>query len=396
MITGELLELVYEAASIQRWNDHMRPAQGFTELDKQAQKMVYMYVLGRFEETEGELDFNWQRLIEGGLFEFLHRIKLTDIKPPVFHKMMEEKGTEINEWVLSQYEPVFENIEPPIYARFEDYLLDKDYAENEKRILSASHYLATNWEFEHIYRLNTGLYGLDEEKESIEARLSGYRSLVGVVNLSFDRPIQHFMDLVGQLRFQQRWAQSPRIPQTSVLGHMLVVAIIAYFASLDINACPKRVYNNYFCGLFHDLPEVLTRDIIAPVKRSIPNLDAIIKDIESSWVEERIYPLLPESWHSEIRYLIEDEFANRIVKDGKRMNTEVTSEYNDDIYNPLDGAIVRACDRLAAYTEASLSIRHGIKSKHLNDGLSIYKEYEGDKGVVSGADFRPVFDHFYS
>ena len=106
--------------------------------------------------------------------------------------------------------------------------------------------------------------------------------------------------------------------------------------------------------------------------------------------------MLPRSWHSEIRYLIEDEFANRIVKDGKRMNTEVTSEYNDDIYNPLDGAIVRACDRLAAYTEASLSIRHGIKSKHLNDGLSIYKEYEGDKGVVSGADFRPVFDHFHS
>ena len=374
----------------------MRPAQGFTELDKQAQKMVYMYVLGRFEETEGELNFNWQRLIEGGLFEFLHRIKLTDIKPPVFHKMMEEKGTEINEWVLSQYEPVFENIKPPIYARFEDYLLDKDYAENEKRILSASHYLATNWEFEHIYRLNTGLYGLDEEKESIEARLSGYRSLVGVVNLSFDRPIQHFMDLVGQLRFQQRWAQSPRIPQTSVLGHMLVVAIIAYFASLDIHACPRRVYNNYFCGLFHDLPEVLTRDIIAPVKRSIPNLDAIIKDIESSWVEERIYPLLPKPWHSEIRYLIEDEFADRIVKDGKRMNTEITPEYNHDAYNPLDGAIVRACDRLAAYTEASLSIRHGIKSKHLNDGLSIYKEYEGDKGVVSGADFRPVFDHFHS
>ncbi|HHY68812.1 MAG TPA: HD domain-containing protein [Bacillota bacterium] len=391
MITGELLELVYEAASIQRWNDHMRPAQGFTELDKQAQKMVYAYILAKFEETEGTINFDWTKLIEGGLFEFLHRIKLTDIKPPVFHRMMEQKGNEINEWVLNEYEALFDGIDSKMHMRFKDYLFDSDYARNEKEILNASHYLATNWEFRHIYRLNQGLYGLDEERESIERRLSQHRSLVGVINLAFDVPIQHFVDLVGQLRFQQRWAQSPRIPQTSVLGHMLVVAIIAYFASLDLNACPKRIYNNYFCGLFHDLPEVLTRDIVAPVKRSVPDLDVIIKDIESSWVEERIYPLLPPEWHQEFRYFLEDEFTNRVMIDGERVNTSITPHYNQDKYNPLDGEIVKACDRLAAFTEAAISIRHGVKSKHLYDGLSIYSDYQGDKGIISGVDFGPIF-----
>ncbi|HOB31162.1 MAG TPA: HD domain-containing protein [Bacillota bacterium] len=391
MITGELLELVYEAASIQRWNDHMRPAQGFTELDKQAQKMVYAYILAKFEETEGTINFDWTKLIEGGLFEFLHRIKLTDIKPPVFHRMMEQKGNEINEWVLNEYEALFDGIDSKMHMRFKDYLFDSDYARNEKEILNASHYLATNWEFRHIYRLNQGLYGLDEERESIEGRLSQHRSLVGVINLAFDVPIQHFVDLVGQLRFQQRWAQSPRIPQTSVLGHMLVVAIIAYFASLDLNACPKRIYNNYFCGLFHDLPEVLTRDIVAPVKRSVPDLDVIIKDIESSWVEERIYPLLPPEWHQEFRYFLEDEFTNRVMIDGERVNTSITPHYNQDKYNPLDGEIVKACDRLAAFTEAAISIRHGVKSKHLYDGLSIYSDYQGDKGIISGVDFGPIF-----
>jgi putative hydrolase of HD superfamily len=131
MITGELLELVYEAASIQRWNDHMRPAQGFTELDKQAQKMVYAYILAKFEETEGTINFDWTKLIEGGLFEFLHRIKLTDIKPPVFHRMMEQKGNEINEWVLNEYEALFDGIDSKMHMRFKDYLFDSDYARNE-------------------------------------------------------------------------------------------------------------------------------------------------------------------------------------------------------------------------------------------------------------------------
>jgi putative hydrolases of HD superfamily len=79
----------------------------------------------------------------------------------------------------------------------------------------------------------------------------------------------NFIDMVGQLRFQKRWAHSPRVPETSVLGHMLIVAILSYLISLERRACPQRASNNYFAGLFHDLPEVLTRDIISPIKRSV-------------------------------------------------------------------------------------------------------------------------------
>ena len=40
MIRKALISSIYETASIQRWNDHVRPAMGFSELDKQAHKMV--------------------------------------------------------------------------------------------------------------------------------------------------------------------------------------------------------------------------------------------------------------------------------------------------------------------------------------------------------------------
>jgi putative hydrolase of HD superfamily len=78
--------------------------------------------------------------------------------------------------------------------------------------------------------------------------------------------LRNFIDLCGQLRFQLRWSYLHRIPKTSVLGHMLIVAVLSYLFSLEIGACRKRCYNNYFTGLFHDLPEVLTRDIVHPVK----------------------------------------------------------------------------------------------------------------------------------
>ena len=65
-----LLERFYEAASMNRWNDHIRPNE-LTELDKQAHKMVIAYVIAKFEENDREIDINWQKLIEGGIFEFL-------------------------------------------------------------------------------------------------------------------------------------------------------------------------------------------------------------------------------------------------------------------------------------------------------------------------------------
>lgn len=50
MVRESFLRFIYQAASMQRWNDHIRPARGFTELDKQAHKLFYAYVLGKLEE----------------------------------------------------------------------------------------------------------------------------------------------------------------------------------------------------------------------------------------------------------------------------------------------------------------------------------------------------------
>ncbi|HMK43239.1 MAG TPA: hypothetical protein VK445_03800, partial [Dissulfurispiraceae bacterium] len=157
MITRGLVERLFEAASIQRWNDHVRPVE-FVELDKQAHKMVIAYVIGRFEETEREADIDWSLLIEGGVFEFFQRVILTDIKAPVFHQLMARKGHELNQWALSQLAPDIDPIGAGFSERMHRYFFEPDYARLEKRILRAAHYLATNWEFKIIYNASPFIY----------------------------------------------------------------------------------------------------------------------------------------------------------------------------------------------------------------------------------------------
>ena len=102
MIKKELIELLFDAASIQRWNDHNRPYKGFTELDKQAQKMVYAYLLAKFEQTDRNAVVNWRQLIEGGFFEFLRPYHSHGYQTAIFHKLMDEKGEQLNQWVIAQ------------------------------------------------------------------------------------------------------------------------------------------------------------------------------------------------------------------------------------------------------------------------------------------------------
>lgn len=404
MLTKELIERLYDAANSQRWNDHLRPQQGFTELDKQAHKMIIAYVLARYEEDQGKV-VNWRQLIEGGLFEFLHRTVVTDIKPPVYYELMRENGREIDEWVIKALKDTLTAVDKDFFASFNKYFLDAKYSAYEKRILKAAHYLATNWEFRIVYRMNKDVViGIEDTRLEILDQIEDHYDLIGVQKVSLGGKTQKFIDLVGQLRFQKRWAQSPRIPETSVMGHMLLVAILGYFCAKELGACDKRLVNDYLCGLFHDLPEVLTRDIISPVKRSVEELDEKIKKIEGIYVQEKIFPLIPSSWHAEMRYFVENEFATRIKRDGQREDLTdlvVPKELDREEYSPIDGRLLKCCDNLAALVEAVISYKHGVFSQHLLNGIeNISKNISSKQGcegvsVIAGIDFGKIMQEFH-
>lgn len=159
----DLIEFIFEAAHIQRWNDHIRP-QGFTELDKQAHKMMIMYVLARCEEQDHGARLDWEVLVEGGIFEFLHRVVLTDIKPPIYHELMREKGPLLNKWVYRELEQRIPSLKGSHFMKkMRHYYDEKDHS-LEKQILRAAHYLATEWEFRIIYHMNEASLALKRSK----------------------------------------------------------------------------------------------------------------------------------------------------------------------------------------------------------------------------------------
>jgi len=388
LINPKIIDYIFSSASIQRWNDYPRMVD-LVELDKQAHKFIIAYFIAKFEN-----DINFTHLIEAGIFEFLRRVVVTDIRPDVFRKALQKKSKEINSWVISKLKPSIETIDNGVFLqKFEEFLNNPEIYKKERFILKAASYLATKWEFSIVYQTSQFLSDIEDVKKSVDEELEDYYELIAVRKIALNKKLSKIVDLSGRLRFQKRWAQTPRIPETSVLGHMLTVAIFSYFFSLEVKACDKRLQNNFFTALFHDLPEALTRDIISPVKYSVDELSEIIAEYEVEKIEDAILPNIPENIRDEFSYIlgiydgIKEEFANKIKIDGKIEIVDDISKYNIDKYEAIDGLALKQCDKLSAFVEASLSISHGIKSKELISGK---KEILKSLKEVQGVDFKTI------
>lgn len=394
VIRKSLLQMLFSGFFMRRWNDKLRPKELY-EIDKQAHKMLVAFMLAQINSRSLPASDRFklqQKIVERGLFDYLYRLITTDIKPPVFYKIKENPKhyDELTQWVINSLQPVVEPLDPTpggLWERLVTYHRRRDRSELADRILDAAHLYASGWEFRVIKPFNT----FDEEShhidESFTARLDAIADVQGLaeVRAGSSTALGRFALLCGQLRFQTRWSDTPRIPETSVLGHMYLVAVLVYCCSIATGACRARCVNNFFAGLVHDLPELLTRDIITPVKHSVRELPRLIREYELAQMEELIFAPLAAGHHEDIvarlRYFlglegdgIESEFDETVRRpDGLvvRMPDFDTlhCDGNVDELDPKDGSLLKACDCLAAYLEAHTSIRRGITSPDLQQAV---------------------------
>ena len=371
-LTAAMLYYMFDSANMHRWNDHYRTID-LTELDKQAHKAAIAWYLGKCEERAGR-PVDWRTLIEHQLFAFIHRIAITDLKPPVYYELIkkEDNRRAINEYAYSVFQDRVPQMDEGFRERFRQYICEGSSL-REDYILGAAHYLATRYEFELIKDVNSSVIDIEETREEIEGQVESHRehNLAGLVlPPEEDRKFQDFIKLVGQLRCQQRWARTPREPKTTVLGHCIFVANSVFLNDLDrggVSDC--EIYNDFYSGLFHDLPEVLTKDVITPVKTSSQDLTDSLGDIEVMMFNKKVIPLLLDGhWVGELGNMALRPFEP--VKGLER-----------------DYEAVKACDLMAAWIEAYVSIQYGVSSKILRDAKvqTGYKLMTDRKGARIGA-----------
>ncbi|SOB59623.1 conserved protein of unknown function [Pseudodesulfovibrio profundus] len=411
IIRKSLLELIFSGAFMKRWNDKLRPME-LVEVDKQAHKMIVAWLL--FLLNSRDMDVARKRalgesIVEGGLFDYLYRLVITDIKPPVFYRIKENPDDyrTLTNWVLQQLRPRIMPLGEDFLTRMNDYLMQPEDKGLARRILHAAHLYASYSEFKLLKSINRMDHELTEIEESFVARLDSMRDLEGVSELldEDNNVLGGFARMCGRLRFQKRWSQTPRVPETSVLGHMFIVAAYSWFFSMEVGACRARRQNNFFSGLFHDLPELLTRDIISPVKGASQEIGDLIHEYEIRELNRVVLRPLKEGGYSEIADRLEyllglevgSEFKATVCRDGEIVvaaESQMAGEYNQDSLDPKDGPLLKVCDSLAAYIEAHTALKNGISSDQLHQALFRIRSRYNEIPVVSGVQVSALLADF--
>ena len=383
-----LLQLIFSGSFMKRWNDKMRPME-LVEVDKQAHKMIVAWLLFELKSRDlpsAERAALGEDIVRGGIFDYLYRLVITDIKPPIFYQIKANPAhyQQLTAWVLDELQPRIQ----PLGKDFWDAMrrhFDRQIRGDQtlaSKILTAAHLFASRWEFHLIRDLNPW----DEEMAEIEGNfqrgLEAHLDLAGVAELMAGpaSSLGKFATMCGQLRFQKRWSQTPRIPETSVLGHMFIVACFAYCFSIAVGACPVRRQNNFYAGLFHDIPELLTRDIISPVKSSVQGIGDLIREYEARELDRRLFAILKSGSYDglvdRLGYFlgtdVGSEFDSTILQDGAARIVsweQLQGQYNHNEFCPKDGKMLKICDHLAAFLEAYTALTNGITNAHLQQAL---------------------------
>ncbi len=405
VIRKSLLQLVFSGAFMKRWNDRMRPME-LMEVDKQAHKMIAAWMILTRVTANMSLPERLaltEEVIEGGLFDYFYRLIITDIKPPVFYKIKanREDYDKLTQWVLPQLKPRLAPLGEAFWERMTTALMEPEEKTPARRILLAAHLFASYSEFRLLKPLNQHDEEMPEIEESFRERLTALMDIPGVSELvSGNNEFSRFAARAGQLRFQKRWSQTPRVPETTVLGHMFLVAAYSWFFSVEAGACQARRQNNFFTGLLHDLPELLTRDIISPVKGSDASIGALIKQYERQELERKILGPLNAGGCGDLAdrlaYLlgleVGSEFIATVCENGEVHNvseSDLRGPMNRDELDPKDGPLLKMCDRLAAFIEADTALRNGINNEQLHQACwrirQIYENRPEVMGIQVGA-----------
>ena len=179
MLSKNFVFTLFEAFSIERWNDLVRPFRPM-EMDKVAEKMFLAFIIGKYEQKSGK-EVDWNKIINHSVFALLQKIALSDIKAPIQYLIRTsypEEYKKINEWIFDKYTGKIDNKE--FLSLFKSYLFDETEERTiEDEILIASHQYASLRELEMLKPCNEE-FRLRDILSSIEKDVDSFKYLEGL------------------------------------------------------------------------------------------------------------------------------------------------------------------------------------------------------------------------
>lgn len=139
--------------------------------------------------------------------------------------------------------------------------------------------------------------------------------------------------LLGMRRLQSsyRWNSMRRRYPISVMSHLFMISFIAYIIGNIEGKSRQEITHMMMVGLFHDIPEAITGDIVTPTKKAIEGFEEVLVTIEKELVDKYLLGYIH-------KYAFSKEYEQLML----------------DPWGQTDGKLVKLADIFSALFEAKI------------------------------------------
>lgn len=171
----------------------------------------------------------------------------------------------------------------------------------ELNILKASKKYA--WYIE--CKINQKVYDemYDVPMMEIQKSLKKYEEILpSFKELMNNKDYQRYISHLRRLSHSMRWNQQSRIFPISVMSHLVIITFLSYviwkmendkWANLDILELMLK-------GVYHDIPEAITWDVIAPTKRAVVWFAQALEKVEIKMMDEYLFSCVDNDYKLQV------------------------------------------------------------------------------------------------
>ncbi len=340
---GNLLSLIFRWLSIYRWNTfpRLRDISSLDHLSFVAHIAITLSWI--MEEKEGKKYDTWlllKKILWSGFFTFIY----SDISSEVKYRLRKNEPHLYSELEGKVYEYLL-GLDLPLHLKDDISLIMLPSPEDE--IIAFSK--AWAWYYEVYYNSLVFKDAYEPLLQNIQARIieEGGEHFFAYLNLdpSHQTNVEKYLLTIHRLASSYRWNLSRRIHPVSVLSHTYIITFLSYVIGALEWCSEDDITDMMLTALYHDIPEVITGDIITPTKKAVDWLEEAICSIEESMVQDYL-----------LGYLAEYDFTSTI---SRKMLTP---------WNEKNGKLVKLADIFSALLEAR------IEQPYSPEFSRVYKE----------------------
>lgn len=284
-----LISLIFRWLSIIRWNNFPR-VENVSENDNLAMVLHTCFVLHKILaekfDIQTDINFIYKKILFSSFITFV----LSDINSELKKNMIQKNNLIYAKLELKVYNIILwldipQQIKKDIQGMMQaDNTLFGDKFKIENDLITFAKIIVARQEA----RNNAVVYK-DTYKTLIEEMDQRLKySQFEIFNKCYTKNVQKYLSTIRRLQFCHRWNRTRRKYPVSVLSHLYIVFAFGYFIGILENLDLEKTIEIMTRGLFHDVSEALTGDVLTYTKNAVEWLRDLICDIEEEVIDDKL------------------------------------------------------------------------------------------------------------